>query len=185
MYFFPSSPIAFRVCDVTFIRFCVSHFTFFRDSQKHRLLHRNVWQELSKLTEPEWSGSNIQNTLVHRGLHWRLGEFDLFCTQSRRTPPTTLFCKLFFATHQPTLRCPRKRSSTAGMIPFHDHEAGGTSRPTTTSGGVLEPSPTGTYVRTRYLKFPLDRALRLRQHAYLLTSGFQMDYFPGCTSLGQ
>jgi hypothetical protein len=38
---------------------------------------------------------------------------------------------------------------------------------------VLEPSLTGTYVRTRYLKFHLGRVPQLQLHAYLLTSGFQ------------
>ena len=38
---------------------------------------------------------------------------------------------------------------------------------------MLEPSPTGTYVRTRYLKFHLGRMPRLRLHTYLLTLGFQ------------
>jgi hypothetical protein len=36
--------------------------------------------------------------------------------------------------------------------------------------GVLEPSETDTYVRTLYLKFPLDRVLPLLVHAYLPTS---------------
>ena len=97
--FFLASSIALHVRDVTFDRFRVSNFTFFCDSRNHLLLHRIVWQDPSKLTERDWTGF-VHHTLAHRGLHWRLGAFDLLCASAAERRP--LFFANFIFCHTPT-----------------------------------------------------------------------------------
>ena len=107
--FFLASSIAFRVCDVTFDRFRVSNFTFFRDSRKHRLLHRIVWQELSKLTERDWTGF-VHIILLRIGVSWRLVAFDLRCASAAECRPLP-FAFRRFVTHT----CHSNEKNTGGM----------------------------------------------------------------------